>query len=696
MYLESPPPRPEPEPDRLPLALRATALGLVAAGLLGVLLFRLWALQVLHSDQAAVAAVQNQLRMTPLPAARGEITDRNGVALVQNKAALVVQLNPATLPKPVDCKTIRPGHRAALRREPGCMVMWKLAEVLKAKFLSVVRQYQRGQAANFGYPVTLKQRVTKTMVMYVKERMPQFRGVQFSQAFQRQYPQAALAPNILGSVGRVSKADLPGGSQHRFYAGENLDPNGTVGTSGVEQIYDRYLRGTDGKIAQSFDAAGFPVGRPYLVRAPESGYRLRLTVDAKLQRAAQQAITYGIGVAHSDGQYYANRGAIVAMNPDTGAIYALASWPTYDPSIWVPPYDGQRAVLKRAKAANRNRHIASPLVDIAAGAAYPAGSTFKPFTAISAWMQGLIGAGSTLPCTTAYQSPYDQSHHTFKNWGFANSTIDLSKALEISCDTFFYRLGNAFYGDFIHNQHRERFQYWLRQLGFGQPPAGLDLLSTAGLVPTERWKQTYPCFQQATPNLCKGFPPLNENQSVIAKTWEPGDDITMAIGQSYLLVSPLQEAVAYSALANGGKIMAPHVVKDVVDPSTNLPVRQIQPQAVRDLHLPSELLTEIQTGLYGATHASDGTSSSVFGSYTGHPFIVYGKTGTAEVPQDCANCSDAWWSGWASNGHKRLVVVAMIQDGGHGGVAAAPAALRVFESFFHAQVTAVTGHDNSR
>jgi penicillin-binding protein 2 len=696
MYLESPPPRPEPQPDRLPLALRATALGLVAVGLMGVLLFRLWALQVLHSDQAAVAAVQNQLRMTPLPAARGTVVDRNGSPLVVNKAALVVQINPATLPKPVDCKTIRPGHRAALAREPGCMVMYRLADVLKAKFLSVVRQYQRGQTMSFGYPVTLKQRVTKTMVMYVKERMPEFRGVQFAQAFQRQYPKGALAANVLGSVGRVGKEDLPGGSQHRFYTGENLDPNGTVGKSGVEQIYDRYLRGTDGKIAQSFDAAGFPVGRPYLVRAPGSGDKLQLTIDASLQKAAQQAITYGISVAHSDGQYYANRGAIVAMNPDTGAIFALASWPTYNPKIWVPPYDGQRDVLKRAKAANANRHIASPLVDMAAGAGFPAGSTFKPFTAIAAWMQGIIGAGSVLPCTTSYQSPYDQSHHPFNNWGPINATIGLSKALEISCDTFFYRLGNAFYGDFVGNQHREKFQFWLRQLGFGSPPAGFDLLSTAGLVPTERWKETYPCFQQSTPNLCKGFPALNENQALIAKTWEPGDDITMAIGQSYLLVSPLQEAIAYSALANGGKIMAPHVVKAVVDPSTDQPVRQVQPQVVRNLHLPPELLSQIQTGLYGATHAADGTSSSVFAPYTGHPFTVYGKTGTAEVPNDCATCNDAWWSGWATNGHKRLVVVAMIQDGGHGGVAAAPAALRVFESFFRTKLTAVTGQDASR
>jgi penicillin-binding protein 2 len=694
MYLESPPPRPEPEPDRLPLALRAAALGVVAAALLGILLFRLWALQVLHSDQYAVAAVDNQVRQTAVPAARGMVVDRNGHVLVSNQTGLVVQLNPATLPQPMDCHTIRRGHRQALATQPGCAVMFRLAQVLQVPFLNVVRQYQQGQKVNRGYPVTLQATVTKPEVEYVKERMPSFRGVQFVETYQRRYPQGVLAPNVLGNVGRVFKNDLPGGSMARFFRGETLDPNGTVGKTGVELIYDRWLRGVDGQVAQSFDAGGNPVGQPYLVRAPQSGDTLRLTIDSRLQRVAQQAITYGISVAHSDGQYYANRGAIVAMNPDNGAVYALASWPSYDPGVWVPPYTGQKALLAHAKAALKNKHVASPLVDLTSSP-FPAGSTFKPFTAIAAWQHGIIGPGSTLPCTTDYQSPQDLSHHLFKNWGPEGSIIDLSRALEISCDTFFYRLGNAFYVDYLQHR-REAFQASLRQLGFGSPPAGFDLLTTAGLVPTALWKRRNPCFQEGAPNLCKGYPALNANQAAIAQTWDPGDDINMSIGQGYLLVSPLQEAVGYSAIANGGRIVAPHVVKQVIDPASGQVLRQIDPGPVRNLHLPPELLTEVDNGLYGATHASDGTSSAVFGSFAGTPFKVYGKTGTAEVPQDCPNCSDAWWSGWATDGHHRLVVVAMIQDGGHGGVAAAPAALRVFEAYFHSKLTAVTGQDNSR
>ncbi len=697
MYLESPPPKPEAEPDRLPLALRATALGIVAFVLLGVLLFRLWALQVLHSDQFAQAAVQNQIRKSVVPSARGEIVDRNGVTMVTNQAGLQVQLNPALLPQPSDCRGIRAHHHAALQTEPGCAVMFRLSKVLQVKFHNVVKQYLQGQKINFGYPVTLATPVTKAEVEYVKERMPSYRGVQFVQSFDRSYPLGALAPNVLGNIGRVSSDDLRGGSQARFFKGERLDPNGTVGKTGVEMIYDRWLRGVDGQVAQTFDAVGNPVGQPYLVQAPQGGDELQLNISSNLQRVAEHAIQYGIQVAHSDGQAYANRGAIVAMNPDTGAVYALASYPSYNPSVWVPPYTGQNSLLRAAKRAKRDKFAASPLVDLTSSA-FPAGSTFKPFTAISAWQHGIIGPGSTLPCTTSYQSPYDHSHHQFNNWGPVNSVINLSTALEISCDTFFYRLGNAFYGDYLHH-HSEPFQQSLRALGFGSPPAGFDLLTTAGLVPTAHWKQTYPCFQAGSPahhwrNGC-GYPNMTQNNATIAQLWEPGDDINMAIGQGYLLVSPLQEAVGYSAIANGGKIVAPHVVNKVIDQATGQVVHTVAPHVVRNLHLPSELLGELTQGLYLATHSPSGTSSPVFGKYTGRPFNVYGKTGTAEVPQDCTGCNDAWWSGWATNGHRKLVVVAMIQDGGHGGVAAAPAALRVFEAFFHSKLTAVTGQDKS-
>jgi penicillin-binding protein 2 len=188
-------------------------------------------------------------------------------------------------------------------------------------------------------------------------------------------------------------------------------------------------------------------------------------------------------------------------------------------------------------------------------------------------------------------------------------------------------------------------------------------------------------------------------QQQIEQIWEPGDDITMAIGQGNLLVSPLQQAVAYSALENGGNVVTPHVGQDILKPGSTtqvIPGGAIAPKAQRHMNLSPTLLSEIKQGLYGATHAGNGTSSAIFGNF--QP-TVYGKTGTAEVPTPtCPNCSDAWWAGWASQGGQSLVVVAFIHNGGHGGVSAAPVAASMFQAFFDPRRHYVphAGQDQSR
>jgi penicillin-binding protein 2 len=475
----------------------------------------------------------------------------------------------------------------------------------------------------------------------------------------------AINPNLIGHVGPITKDNL----NDPAFRGENLPQTGTAGQTGIEKSYDAWLRGSDGETAQMFDASAQPVRSPYLVREPVTGSTVKLTLDARLQKVAQDAIFRGMQIAHADQQYYANWGSVVAMNPENGAIYAMASYPTYKPTVWVPPYDGQAKVVDP-------KNTLFPQVDKSYASTYPAGSTFKPIAAVAAWMSGLIGPGSTRQCTTFFQSPHDFSHHKFFNWGPENSVIGLSKALEISCDTYFYRLGDEFYG-----RHNLQFQSWIRKLGYGTPPPVDIPGAVGGLVPDPHWKAHYPLF-------------VNGPNPSIDTIWEPGDDIQMAIGQGYLLVTPLQQAVAYSALENGGTVVTPHVVQSITGPDGSpAPGGNVAPKPQRQLNLPVSLLDEIKTGLYGATHASDGTSTSTFGNF--QP-TVYGKTGTAEVPQDCTNCSDAWWAGWAEqNGHP-LVVVAMIHDGGHGGVSAAPVAAEVFSAFFHSNYQFHSGQDKSR
>ena len=674
MFLESPPPRSEPAPDPLPLAIRAAALGIIAAALLVVLLFRLWALQVLHAGQYSAAAVQSQVRTAVVPARRGDIVDRHGNVLVSSTTAIAVQVNSATFPASTDCSGLNRHDHKQVAEQPGCLTLWRLAGVIKQPFPRVWKEYSTRLAANQGYPITLPFTVTRPQVAYMLERHDRFPSIQFQRTFVRDYPAldqpalGAINPNLIGHVGAITRDNL----HDPAFRGENLPQTGTAGQTGIEKSYDGWLRGSDGETAQMFDASGNPVRSPYLVREPVTGATVKLTLDANLQKVAQDAIYRGMQIAHADQQYYANYGSVVAINPENGAIYAMASYPTYKPTVWVPPYDGQAKVVDP-------KNPLFPQVDKSYAGTYPPGSTFKPITAVAAWMSGLIGPGSTRPCTTSFQSPNDFSHHKFFNWGPENSIIGLSKALEISCDTFFYRLGDQFYDRYQTGSNI--FQEWIRKLGYGDSPPVDIPGAVSGLVPDRHWKAHNPLF-------------VNGPNPSIDTLWEPGDDIQMAIGQGYLLVSPLQQAVAYSAIENGGTVVTPHLVQSVTGPDgSRAPGGNVTPKPQRDLHLPPELLAEIKTGLYGATHAGDGTSTSTFGSF--QP-TVYGKTGTAEVPQDCTNCSDAWWAGWAEQDGHPLVVVAMIHDGGHGGVSAAPVAAEVFAAYFHSRYRFQSGQDQSR
>jgi len=673
MYLQRPPSRPEQAPDPVPLAIRAATLGVIAAALLGILLFRLWALQVLHSDQYVAAAAQNSIRTIQMPAPRGEILDRNGNVLVSNAASIAVQVDAARLPGGTNCGPTLVSHKVG--NQSGCGVLKRLAWVLGVTYPRMWHQFSSLAKANPGYPVTLRFDVNRTQTAYVLERRWLFRGVQFEHVYQRTYPSlrefGPTNPNLIGFVGQITAENLKDHSYH-----EKLPMIGTAGQAGVEKTYDRYLRGQDGQIQETVDPAGAPVGQAFLTQAPVAGDNLRLTIDARLQKEAQSAVGQGIAIANANGEP-ADFGAVVAMNPSNGAIYAMASDPTYSPMVHVPPYKGYKAVFKSKL---------TPAYDKAFQGTYPAGSTFKPMTATAAYEAGVLAPGQILDCPGSYISKHDiaKQKTVFNDWTpLSMGPMGLAKALEVSCDTFFYQLGDDFYG--MTGQGQE-FQGWLRKLGYGSAPPLDAGGAQAGVVPDRTWKakQTWP----GTPN-----------QQAIEQLWLPGDDINLSIGQGNLLVSPLQQAVAYSALENGGKVVTPHVGQALLEPGSTtqtVPGGRIAPKPVRSLHLPAELLSEIKQGLYGATHAGDGTSTATFGSF--QP-TVYGKTGTAEVPTTaCPNCADAWWAGWASQGGKSLVVVAFIHNGGHGGVSAAPVAAKVFQAFFapRRQYTFHAGSDQSR
>jgi penicillin-binding protein 2 len=687
----------DPVPERLPLALRATALGLVAVLALGVLVFRLWALQVLQTQQNVAQAQAEPIRYTRIPAERGEIFDADMRPLVTNRQEYELEITPADYPdlaSPTECTGLTRKDFAELKAKPGCALLARVAFVLDEPLAKVWTAFRQGWPTSLGAtPIPVAQNLTYNQLAYMSERQRSFVGVQVTQTWRRAYPMQAvlgpIAPNILGYVGPVSETDL----KNPWFRAEHLPRDGTVGKMGVEQSYDGELRGVDGQVAQTFNAFNEPVGQARLVRAPQPGDDLRLTINAHLQAVAQQAVEYGIHVAQADSTdgFLSNQGAIVAMNPDTGAILAMASLPLWKNSV------ANNTASKAFAWLVSPKNKMAPMVDRAFGAAFPAGSTFKPMTATAAWENGIIGPGSSLDCPGVYYSKYARDHIAFHNWNPDSSgVIGLSTALEISCDTFFYQLGDDFFGHPM-STHGAGFQQWLEKLGYGHAPQ-LDMFGVSpGLVPTPAWKAQN--FKWGG-NPCKISPYCKTPQEAAQlQIWEPGDDINMAIGQGYLLVSPLQMAVAYSALENGGTVVTPHVVGAILNPANHAVIRTIAPKPKAELHLPSSLLNEIDDGLYLATHSPSGTSSAVFGHFSP---TVYGKTGTAQVPGDCTaatgpNCpvDDAWWVGWAQQGNRKLVVAAFIRDGGEGGVAAAPAALRVFEAYFHEKLTSVVGVDVS-
>jgi penicillin-binding protein 2 len=628
------------EPYRMTpaMALRLGVLGALVLFVFAVLFFRLWALQVLSGDRYLAAAQDNQLRTVRIEAARGPILDHEGRVLVSNRIGTAAQVWTAYMP--------RRGRQRMLRR---------LSTILQVPVAELQQRLSehRGDPLT---PVTLKEDVSQEEVFYLSEHWREFPGLELNDVPLREYEFGALAPQLLGHVGEVTEGQIERG---RYRHGD------TVGQSGVELAYDRYLRGAAGLAELRVDSLGRPRSKPLRSEAPQPGLALRTTLDAKLQRAAQDALVYGIAVAHeNDGGWNANAGAAVALDPRTGAVRAMASYPSFDPSVYVgkPNPRALRPLLDQKAAETKN----FPGLNRATAGLYPPGSTFKPVTALAAMRERLVGAYELLPCTGQMKI----HGTTFKNWNpYANEAMDLPTALAASCDTYFYQLGLDFYN--LPPEYGSPLQKWSAAFGFGRP-TGLDVGGeTPGLLPTPEWRRK--TFTK------ERYPETWE----IDQLWKSGDSVQLAIGQKDLLVTPLQMARFYALIANGGKLVTPHVVSGVEQPGNPGAVKAVFSPAAKDVNVDPAELNVIEEGLFRATHASYGTSSAVFGSF---PIPIAGKTGTAEksVPygSDRLMLDQSWWCGYGPIDKPELVVCVVIENGGHGSTAAAPAALKIFERHF--------------
>ena len=601
-------------------AFRITLLGFVTLSLISVLIVRLWFLQVIGGQAYAQRADDNIVRTIVTPGPRGIITDRTGkVILAQNRSSLDVVAFPREL--------------TGDRRK---RVMTDLADALGLRPKALLSAMHRGETFYPYQPAVLMRDVPQAVAMPLAERIRSFPGVQIRRSWVREYPQGTLAAHILGYVGTIPADDWA------KYRERGYQQNDLIGRTGIEAEYEQYLRGISGQRRVEVDAFGDQVGREFGTRPPEQGKNLRLSIDIDVQRALESQLRERTELYNADGA------AGVALDAQTGEILGMASYPTYEPNAFVR---GDRRAVTRYLNGER-----FPLLNRAVASAFPPASTFKPITAIGAMEEGILDPNQL----TDSPSKITLFKKVYKNFqGASHGLIDLPTALEVSSDTYFFQLGKQFYDDRWQKQG-----YRDSQFGFGQK-THIDLPSEdAGRIPTPSWKAEH---------FSKVYPDPDEVE------WKGGDDINMAVGQGNLIVTPLQLARAYAAIANGGKLLTPVIGQRITDQADRV-VRTITPaRPPQSLDLTARILNPIHDGLSRVTHNGNGTAIGVFGQVntSGGP-SVSGKTGTAEAPP---GKDHAWFVGYAPSDNPRIVVAIVVEHGGTGSVVAAPAVCRVIASY---------------
>jgi penicillin-binding protein 2 len=601
------------------LSLRVAVLGGFALALFAILFFRLWNLQVIDGGEYLAEAKNNRTREYRDNAPRGDILDREGNVLVDNRTSLALQLNTTKLPAD-------PVAEAAELKELGSLVHMSLKKVREK-----IREEEEIAA---GAPVTVRQDVGYDLVYYLEENQRRFPGVTIAPVFVRNYPDGSRAAHILGSVGEVSEKEL------KEPAYRDLQPGDMVGQGGVEYAYDRWLRGKPGLTKVQVNALGQPTPGGQLVsEPPEPGKNLKLTINSKVQTAGEAALAEkGL------------KGAFLTMNVHNGQILGMGSFPTFDPTVLTEPM-----TQAQVNELYRDPELGI-LTDRATESYYPTGSTFKLVTALAALEGNVITPSTTIvdggKITVGTQS--------FQNaGGVSYGPLTLVPALEVSSDVFFYELGLKMWDT-------GQLQRWAAKLGIGKE-SGLDIPGeTEGLVPNKKWRD-----ELAAEGLAEERP------------WSPGDNIQLATGQGDLQTNPLQMAIAYAALGNGGKIVTPHVGLEIEDAAGRV-MKEFDPKPRRKIHIDPAYRTAIMEGLHLAAQGQQGTSFSVFG---GFPVEVAGKTGTAQRPP---HLDQSWYAVLAPYPNPRIVTVVTMEEGGFGVEAAAPAALKILEAYFGKHATEVS------
>ncbi|MFA5891253.1 MAG: penicillin-binding protein 2 [Actinomycetota bacterium] len=637
--------------------LRLAVIGLVILSMFAVLLARLWFLQVLAGPTFAAQATRNHVRLVRQAPPRGRILDRNGVVLVGNRTALSVGVRREDFPKDV-------GEAAVIKK--------RLSKLLGISVAAIeVRMKDRRKSPY--EPVVIAEDVDPTTIFTIRERQEDYQGVETMELPVREYPKGSIAAHVLGYVGEVNDREL---GNPKFATTYRLGDE--IGRTGVERSYEEWLRGTPGLLKLEVDARG-QVLRSLGRRDPVPGGDLQLSVDLEVQRVAEEALVQGIArargqVFREDGKHFkAPAGAAVVLDAKSGEVIAMASNPTYDLRRFV----GGVASSYFATLSDPEGDL--PLYNRAAQASYPPGSTFKPIIATAALSSGAATPGGMYPCLTQYRF----GDRVFRNWRARNTTISLAQALIESCDTVFYNFAADWWrveyaAEKAGRRPKEIMQAWARKFGLGTP-TGIDLPSEgSGRVPDRAYRKR--AWEANREDYCKKYRatklPLWEDLCVRGFLWRPGDSINMSIGQGDVEATPLQMAVVYAALANGGNVVTPHLGLKVVRDDGTV-VKKVKPVTRLVVKAPAQVRRYVESALRNVVEG--GTASFPYRGWPVAEIPMAAKTGSAEI---AGKQPFSWFASYGPVGDPRYVVVAVVEQAGFGSQVAGPVVRRIMDELF--------------
>jgi len=587
--------------------LRLTAAGLFVLVCFSLLLSRFLWLQVYKHDDYAARAENNRISIIPVVPKRGSILDRNGVVLARNYSAYTLEITASKLDRKLDD------------------VIDELATLVEIdardrkhfrKLLDESRKFES---------LPIRTRLTDAEVARFTVQRYRFPGVDIQARPFRQYPLNASAAHAIGYIGRISQRD----ADRIDESDDAANYNGTsyIGKNGLEKSYEKVLHGTTGYEKVEVSASGRAVRT--LSRTPAvPGDNLILSIDMELQQIVEQA-------------FGDRRGALVAIEPETGDVLAFVSQPSFDPNLFVEGIDQQSWDAL-------NDSPDHPLLDRPLTGTYPPGSTYKPFMALAA-----LELGKRRPETTISDPGYFiLGNHQFRDdKPGGHGQVDMYQSIVESCDTYYYMLANDLGVDTMHD--------FMKPFGFGQL-TGIDLEhERSGLLPSTAWKRTF-------------------YKSMAQQRWYAGETISLGIGQGYNAFTPLQMAHAVATLANNGVVMKPHLVKMVEDARTHARTLTVPGGSYR-IKLSQENIDVVKRAMVGVT--KEGTSSQVF---LNAGYESGGKTGTAQVTGLKKNekynaktravrlLDHSLYTAFAPADKPRIAIAAIVENGGFGSASAAP------------------------